>query len=311
MMNIFKKQDRISNGPELWGKVIEYLSPYFKDCVLAGGCVRDYYLGYPPKDIDVFCQTNDALEIAFTYITELKFSSMCTDEVKEFRKNCKPQINNIIPGIKRVETGSEYDLKSDGHDIQHVYYFDYLGYKINLITLRNSPITPIFITDTFDLNICKSAYYNGQIIDDPLAKFDRDNRVMTIAKMNSYGQGVQFARYTKFNKKYGGVFELRGIKEILNVRDALPANATLLTLPKSKLDTSVRYKVGLVTFYRSVNKLNQFRLWLNEHGNKYVLVECNTGYGDYMKPFTDFKYVQVRNLHKFRNKLRYFVLRVE
>jgi len=41
----------MKNGPELWDKI---LSHFPEDTILAGGAVRDFFLGVEPKDFDLF-----------------------------------------------------------------------------------------------------------------------------------------------------------------------------------------------------------------------------------------------------------------
>ena len=42
---------RMANGPDLWRAILAKMPP---GSIVAGGAVRDYLLGYEPKDIDVF-----------------------------------------------------------------------------------------------------------------------------------------------------------------------------------------------------------------------------------------------------------------
>lgn len=51
------------NGPELWHRVIDDLTPLFGSGIVAGGCVRDWFLGYAPKDIDLFTSAQPAFPL--------------------------------------------------------------------------------------------------------------------------------------------------------------------------------------------------------------------------------------------------------
>lgn len=121
-------------------KALDILFSVCPSAIVAGGAPRDWYLGNPAKDIDIFITTDNRWTTRVTgrVLSRLGFENVSPivpkeDGIQNYTKN---------PNIKFV-----YNCKLDGESIQIIVLYD--------STYR--------IVDTFAFNICKVWYKNSKI----------------------------------------------------------------------------------------------------------------------------------------------------
>lgn len=129
------------NGPRLWTNILNQI-PGNK--VIAGGCIRDWMLGVPEKDIDVFYNgtgTNDFVLDADWRLAE--------DQVQ-------PDENRQYEGMNQII------------GISDLIYQDH---RVQLIRLDDAVDLGTYITN-FDISICKGNFrsFEGLMIPGPMAR---------------------------------------------------------------------------------------------------------------------------------------------
>lgn len=193
------RKERMENGPDLWKFLLGNIQEvYGCDAVIAGGAVRDHFLGIPINDVDIFIDHN--------------FPEVVRDAMPEL---------NFGPGMN----ASDPQYQQSDAEIKGVWEFwDVKGNKINLIA-RPIPKQdyPKPLLDTFDFNICKSAFYidaggNPTLYDDPMAAVDRGLKTFTYvgsdteaSKLKSKARFQKFISRTKLDFK----LEMHDIEDIL------------------------------------------------------------------------------------------------
>lgn len=153
---------KAENGPDYWSSLLENVDEIFgTTSFIGGGAVRDHLLGVLPKDIDIFIHPLD--------FTRDDLSNMCEE---------------LGWGRAAHVHGEEY-LKNGSHG-------EISAFSVYELYPKSSPVPVqlIFkmaskdnylhdVLSQFDLDICKSAYYNGTIVDTEVAKDDRERKTIT------------------------------------------------------------------------------------------------------------------------------------
>lgn len=177
----------MTNGPELWTKVLEHFP---KGATIAGGAVRDYLLGVPPKDIDVFLPAWAATPesppaeangfIAFT-MNDPRFGLGHIDDI-DARKSEYETLNNI-------------GLVSRG-EIE--------GYTVDLVELTIDFTGPELV-EGFDfwINWC---WFDGRVNDTHHARKDRLNKTVTLCNEDRLQRSER--RFKRFNERHDGAYTL-------------------------------------------------------------------------------------------------------
>lgn len=152
--------DRRENGPEFWRFLLDNVREILEcDAAIAGGAVRDYFLGLPPKDIDVFVDIDD-FEIIQANHPELNWG----------------------PGFV---AGNVYK-DNERLNIKGVMNFQYKGHKIQLVA---KPIPKEFyateLIKTFDMSVGMCYFtYDKQtdeyiLFESDTARNDREKKQVT------------------------------------------------------------------------------------------------------------------------------------
>jgi len=160
------KRPLIENGPPYWNKLLSSVSEIFETrCFIGGGAIRDFLLDIPPKDIDIFVNP-------------------CKDTDIE---GLKTQCEELGWGPAHQVKGSGYDGKErEGMDALSVFDLrpSSSPWTLQLIFVKGDVENYVQdVVSRFDLDICKSAYYNGdngpEMFDSDPAQTDRNNKTIT------------------------------------------------------------------------------------------------------------------------------------
>lgn len=172
--------NELANGPALWKEILSFFP---EGSIIAGGCVRDYWLGKEPKDIDVFypyVRTGDGsyFEPYESIIKRIKVSKFSEALQRDFvYEEVDPdwiwQIN------KDYLSDADFDPNTIGYEdpgpINHVDDLIYKGvWKVNSVGLQEGMDALSYFYE-FDLGTCMALFdgnlfYTKQFIDDMVAK---------------------------------------------------------------------------------------------------------------------------------------------
>ena len=170
------------NGPALWADILNPVSSIFgPNAVIAGGAVRDYLLGYEPKDIDVF-----------------------VDSTREHLAAAKPRLEAFgFTDITLLTDATTCQYTDWQPDLKGVLDMQFGGRQVQIIARRFSSMAEL--AGQFDLAICQSIYFPGGIFSTPEAKADRQNKTLTRTR---YGTDEAYSatmeRVERFKAKYEG-----------------------------------------------------------------------------------------------------------
>ncbi len=152
--------NELTNGPALWKEILSFFP---QGSIIAGGCVRDFWLGKKPKDIDVF--------FPYTKTEENNYWDPYSNLLNEKHDpDWIWQINEDYPSD--AEAGDGYE---DPGPINHVDDLIYKGvWNVNTVALQEGMDTLSYFYE-FDLGTCMALYdgnlfYTKQFIDDMTAK---------------------------------------------------------------------------------------------------------------------------------------------
>lgn len=190
------------NDPVLWNHILENVREiYGCDACIAGGAVRDYFLGVREKDIDVF--------------VDVAYDDVITSSTAEL---------NFGPAIRTDHGGNEY--KTRDPKIVGTWEFYHKGVVINLIA-KPLPVEDYVqaLLDTFDFEICKSAYFFNkatgeyEIYDSSNAKCDREDKTFTYVGPEDNTE-QSFRRLERFNQRTGLNFRSKGLDRVADILKA-------------------------------------------------------------------------------------------
>lgn len=121
------------NGPKLWSNIIWSL-PEQAEVVIAGGCIRDWMLGVPEKDIDVFFKVQGERVVLNPERWTADPNQIAPEEMQAYQG-----MNNIT---------SIANMRFEDHAVQ---------------LIRLTPETDLnTYVDNFDISICMGRYGLGQ-----------------------------------------------------------------------------------------------------------------------------------------------------
>ena len=172
-----------NNGPTLWGKIIEYLeTPH---AVISGGAVRDYHLGLPAKDIDIFLPNTSVGEL---------------DDLCEFYSREDDVTLALQPGCGSY-MGADDPLVA-------VAEGDIAGVPVNLLLNERLKTSVQHLIEGHDFGICQAAWYrvDGKPEQPKVATTqafakDLEDRTATITTLRSYERSLR--RFDKFTARHG------------------------------------------------------------------------------------------------------------
>lgn len=174
------------NGPALWETLLEELA--VDGAVVAGGCIRDYLLGFEPKDIDIFVPVTNRQEFE-EFIYSLNDSPLWSVELIE---------------------GEEYRVH-DPHSIIGVAEGEALGLPVNIVA-RCSHIEGAWeLINSFDYGILQWSFQSTDtgIVATTAALMDLANRTATLTHDGTYEQSLdRYARWLKRVTPVGGQWPL-------------------------------------------------------------------------------------------------------
>lgn len=160
-----------ANGPELWDAILAGMP---EGSIVAGGAVRDFLLGFEPKDIDVFM----GLHIG--------------DHDPRY-------------GLYRIDnTHERFEEYAAVSNIMCVSSGTLLGVKVDAVLIENFDGGAKLIDD-FDFGITR-CWYDGEVHDTPEARHDRDNRIVTL--LSDEREARSLARFERLNTRWGGDWTL-------------------------------------------------------------------------------------------------------
>ena len=117
------------NGPRFWAQLLRGIE---NQAIIAGGAVRDWFMGLEPKDIDIFIHENNPDDPSTWH---------------QFEWERDPEVilrDNDYPGIReRIIAVEDYIVQ---------------GMKINVIRINTDLSIEEYIDLWFDINICKAFY---------------------------------------------------------------------------------------------------------------------------------------------------------
>lgn len=177
----------MQNGPELWDAVREAALSVFSDALVAGGCIRDYRLGVPPKDIDVFVAGPSALIVHPDFV------------------------HQPVPSDRREEyEGRPYVRFVDDYDF-HGIHVQVIGfYTDDEVVAVHGPT----LVGDFDFGITR-AWYDGQIHETP--EFEKDLQDSTITVLRNDRPERAATRARRFMDRHPGRFRLVETNQDLEV----------------------------------------------------------------------------------------------
>lgn len=151
------------NGFIFWNDVLNRVRDVYwgASTFIAGGCVRDYFIGLEPKDIDVFIQANPTGQLPAGFEWDLERPE-------------RPEYEAGLNGIRGIED------------------FVYQGTKINVIYIGQNPYD--YTTTHFDSRI-NQGYVNINFLEVPAATMrDLESKTYTIHRMgpNSMNRAERF-----------------------------------------------------------------------------------------------------------------------
>lgn len=159
----------MTNGPDLWKAVLAQM-PH--GAIIAGGAVRDFFLGVEPKDIDVFCPSHVLGAFDFT-----GFQSIGGDRADEYAAM------STIDIVQRKQIA---------------------GVQVDLVGVGLPDWSPRALVETFDFGITRSWFDGADIHDTAEAGYDRAVKVVTRLIHDRPDRAE--VRFARFNERMGGVF---------------------------------------------------------------------------------------------------------
>lgn len=144
------------NGPRLWTNILNQIPG---DRVIAGGCVRDWMLGVPEKDIDVF-YNNVPGEGDFVLRNGWRLAE---DQVQQDENHEYVGINGIRGIVDAI----------------------YQDHRVQLIRLNDDINLGRYITN-FDISICKGSFrvFEGLLIPAPMARDLEEKQIFCEGQTN-------------------------------------------------------------------------------------------------------------------------------
>ena len=185
--------ERLPNGPELWRAILAQMPD---GAVIAGGAVRDYLLGFEPKDIDVFMALPPVADPA--QMDDVDWDAFAAHDPRH--------------GLMWIDnTHQRFEEYTAVSNIVCVSSGELLGWPVDAIDLDDFEGGEKLI-DQFDFAITRCWFGDDDVIHDtPEAKRDRDNRTITL--LSDAREARSLARFERLKERWGGDWKL--VREIL------------------------------------------------------------------------------------------------
>jgi hypothetical protein len=175
---------RLPNGPELWTAILAKMPA---GAIVAGGAVRDYLLGYEPKDIDVFMGSPPITEPS-------------EDEPWDAFAAYDPR-----HGLFRIDdTHERFEEYAAVSCILCVSSGTLLGHKVDAVEIEHFQGGEQLIEE-FDFGITR-CWFDGEIHDTDEARRDRESRTITL--LSDARRERSLARFERLKERWGGEWKL-------------------------------------------------------------------------------------------------------
>lgn len=188
------------NSPDLWDRALDRVrSTFGADAVVAGGCIRDNYLGLAPKDIDVFVNVENSKEF------DIKARAIGV-KARDFHAWLDMNLNS--GNTEALSEYGEWSSGQSGEDQQliGVADFDLDGYEVNLIARRDHNKGYGNLINKFDVGAVQAWYHDGIVGTTPA--FSKDIREKTYTLLRDDKAHLSRIRYHRFNTRNPGVLTL-------------------------------------------------------------------------------------------------------
>jgi hypothetical protein len=180
----------------LWRNILRDVRPVFGlSAVIAGGCIRDYALGIPCKDIDVFVDSRDLSD----FCNKLARLMVHTDFASLDHINYRDKLSD-----------SEYEQWDNGEGeligcAEGYYLFDGERHLINIVARRDLAQGPDALISRFDMGIVQ-AYFDGErrVYSDAF-KTDYANSTATLMRADT--RDLSFKRYQRFDARHPNLLD--------------------------------------------------------------------------------------------------------
>ncbi len=161
----------IENGPALWDTILARFPP---GAVIAGGAVRDYLLGVPAKDVDVFLRSIDWPSSGFN-----GFASLADNLDAEYA------------AMQMIEVVQHGRIAGAEVDVIGVHLPD--GFSAERLIAQ------------FDFGLTR-CWYDGELHDTPEAAADRAAHTVSLLINDRPERALK--RWARFNERMGGGWPL-------------------------------------------------------------------------------------------------------
>lgn len=160
----------MNNGPQLWAAILALMP---EGAIVAGGAVRDYFLGVEPKDVDVFVPSVALGGFDFT-----GFELLGEDRREEY------EALSFIDAVQRTKVN---------------------GMQVDLVGVHMPDWSPRALVETFDFGITRSWFDQDGLHDTAEAGFDRASK--TVTRLIHDRPERAHVRFERFNQRMDGAFQ--------------------------------------------------------------------------------------------------------
>ncbi len=184
---------RLPNGPNLWRAILAEMP---EGAIVAGGAVRDFLLGYEPKDIDVFMAIPPVSSEPIPF-PDLGAASPAL---------CDVEFGDPRHGLLRIEnTHERYEEYTAVSNIVCVSSGTLLGWRVDAVDLDDFEGGQR-LASQFDFGITR-CWFDGEIHDTPEARHDRENHCVTLLLDARRERSI--ARFERLKERWGADWTLR------------------------------------------------------------------------------------------------------
>lgn len=170
------------NGPDLWNRI---LARFPSGAIIAGGAVRDYLLGVPPKDIDVFLpasawQTPASSDNEFGIMSDPRYGLGRIDAIHERQAEYE--------ALTHVEMVSRGTIE---------------GFTVDLVEITDD-FDGESLVKTFDFGINRCWTTGRDVCQTFSCDDDLKNKTVTLYHRDRLERSKR--RFAQFNKRHGGAY---------------------------------------------------------------------------------------------------------
>lgn len=184
------------SGPAVWGALLNQIRAAAPArYVVAGGAIRDYWLGLEPKDIDVFVDTPTRLDLAALAldINAVSGFDVSMIDIEEYQTD-DPHLVGCLEGT---------------------WTFNDEVWPINVVARPALLAGPLSLVNTFDFGILQAWWdlTSREIQTTAACDFDRDELFATLMHDRHPSQSME--RFMRFQERNGEVLTFRDPKNYM------------------------------------------------------------------------------------------------